>query len=53
MGELYQYYARHAPDMRRRVLLTTHTALVIACDDDADQIQTRHIEVAITETNND
>jgi len=53
VGELYQYYARHAPDMRRRVLLTTHTALAIACDDDADQIQTRHIEVAITETNND
>jgi ABC-type dipeptide/oligopeptide/nickel transport system ATPase subunit len=53
VGELYRYYARHAPDMRRRVLLTTHTALAIACDDDADQIQTRHIEVAITETNND
>lgn len=53
VGELYRYYARHAPDMRRRVLLTVHAALAIACDDDADQIQTRHIEVAITETNND
>lgn len=53
VAELFQYYARHAPDMRRRVLLTAHAALAIACDDHADQIQTRHIEVAITETNND
>ena len=51
VGELYEHYARHTPDMRKHVL-TAHAALAIACDDDAEQIHTRHIEVAITETNN-
>jgi len=39
--------------MRRHILLTAHAALAIACDDGADQIDTRHVEVAITETSND
>jgi hypothetical protein len=40
------------PDIRKQVLLTAHAALAIACDDGADQIHTRHIAVAITETSN-
>lgn len=51
--ELFEHYARHRPDMRKHVLLTAHAALAIACDDNADQIQTRHLEVAITETSTD
>ena len=53
VAELFEHYSRHKPDMRKHILLTTHAALAIACDDDADQIDTRHIEVAITETSND
>lgn len=53
VSELFDNYSRHRPDMRRHLLLTTHAALAIACDDDADLIQTRHVEVAITETSND
>jgi ABC-type dipeptide/oligopeptide/nickel transport system ATPase subunit len=52
VGQLYGHYARHVPDMRKHVVLTAHVALAIACDDDADQIQTRHLEAAITETSN-
>jgi hypothetical protein len=51
--ELFEHYSQHRPDMRRHILLTAHAALAIACDNDADQIQTPHIEVAITETSND
>jgi len=53
VAELFEHYARHKPDMRKHVLLTARAALAIACDDDADQIQSRHIEVAITEVGND
>jgi ABC-type hemin transport system ATPase subunit len=53
VAELFEHYARHKPDMRKHILLTAHAALAIACDDDADQIHTRHIDVAITETSND
>ena len=53
VAELFEHYFRHQPDMRKHILLTAHAALAIACDDNADQIHTRHIEVAITETSND
>jgi hypothetical protein len=53
VAELFEHYSRHKPDMRKHVLLTAHAALAIACDDEADQIQTRHIEVAITESSSD
>ena len=52
-AELFEHYSRHEPDMRKHVLLTAHAALAIACDDDADQIHARHIEVAITEVGGD
>ena len=52
MGELFEYYAKRTPDMRKRVLPTAHAGLAITCDNDADQTQTRHIEVATSETNN-
>ena len=42
VGELFEHHVR----------LTAHATLAIACDDGAEQIHTRHIEVAITETNN-
>jgi len=49
--ELFEHYTRQKPDMRKHILLTAHTALAIACDDNADQIHARHVTVAITETN--
>jgi hypothetical protein len=49
--ELFEHYSRHKPDIRKHVLLTAHAALAIACDDNADQIQARHITIAITEAN--
>jgi len=53
VGELFQHYTRHLPNIRKQLLLTAHAALAIACDDGADQIHTRHVEVAIAETSND
>jgi hypothetical protein len=38
-----------ARDMRRRVLFVAHTALARACDEGADLIAYRHVELAISE----
>lgn len=51
--ELFEHYSRHTPDMRKHILLTAHAALAVACDDEADRIHPRHVEVAITETSTD
>lgn len=43
----YQYGS--ARDMRRRVLFVAHTALARACDEGADVVAYRHVELAISE----
>lgn len=45
---LYSHYALGPSDLRRNVLLIAHTALSLALDDDAAQIEHGHIELAIT-----
>lgn len=36
-------------DIRRRILYVAHTALARACDDEADAVGARHVELAIAE----
>jgi hypothetical protein len=43
------YRAGSARDLRRRVLFVAHTALARACDEGADLIAYRHVELAISE----
>lgn len=43
------YRRRRYSDLRRRVLFVAHTALARACDDDAEVISARHVELAIAE----
>ena len=45
---LYTHYAVGPSDLRRNVLLIAHTALSVALDDDATQIDHGHVELAIT-----
>lgn len=47
---LMEHYAAGATaDLRRRVLFVAHTALTRACDEGADLIAFRHVELAINE----
>ena len=51
---LIAHYLRGpARDMRRRVLFVAHTALSRACDEGADVIAYRHVELAISECSPD
>lgn len=43
------YHAGATSDLRRRVLFVAHTALAHACDDSADLIDSRHMELALFE----
>lgn len=43
------YQAGPSRDLRRRVLFVAHTALARACDEGADLIAYRHVELAISE----
>lgn len=50
LESLMGHYGRgRARDMRRRVLFVAHTALARACDEGADVIAYRHVELAISE----
>jgi hypothetical protein len=50
MESLMAHYLRGpARDVRRRVLFVAHTALARACDEGADLIAFRHVELAISE----
>lgn len=50
MDSLMAHYLRGpARDLRRRVLFVAHTALARACDEGADLIAFRHVELAISE----
>jgi energy-coupling factor transporter ATP-binding protein EcfA2 len=50
LESLMEHYRRGpARDLRRRVLFVAHTALARACDEGADVIAFRHLELAISE----
>lgn len=50
LAGLFAYYNQgQVSDLRRRVLLIVHTALSHACDDGADRIGVRHLELAVAE----
>jgi len=50
LDSLMAHYLRGpARDLRRRVLFVAHTALARACDEGADLIAFRHVELAISE----
>jgi hypothetical protein len=50
LDSLMEHYLRGtARDVRRRVLFVAHTALARACDEGADLIAFRHVELAISE----
>ena len=45
---LFDHYASGPSDLRRNVLLVAHTALALALDDDAGQLEQGHVELAVT-----
>jgi hypothetical protein len=50
LDSLMEHYLRGpVRDLRRRVLFVAHTALARACDEGADVIAYRHVELAISE----
>ena len=50
LDALMTHYSRGpARDLRRRVLYVAHTALARACDEGADLVAYRHVELAISE----